>query len=204
VEDVRSHWDGAWTRRAASSQSWYQAEPALSFELIRRAAPEMQAAIIDVGGGASVLVDRLLDAGYQDVTVLDVSDVALRIAQERLGSSAGKVQWIHCDVLEYTARRAYDVWHDRAVFHFLTAPADQEAYVAVATGAVRSGGSLVVATFAADGPARCSGLDVHRYAPTELERAFDTGFLLVETCQEAHRTPAGVMQPFLYASFRRR
>jgi len=196
---IREHWDRIYRRGAPSALSWYQAEPTLSLELIRRASPDLNAPIIDVGGGASTLVDVLLDAGYRNITVLDLSDAALRVARERLGERAAMVRWVEADVRAAPlAPSAYAVWHDRAVFHFLTDPRDRASYVEAARGSVRPGGHLIVASFAPDGPTQCSGLEVVRYSCESMHSEFGPSFHLVDGVREEHHTPGGATQAFVY------
>jgi ubiquinone/menaquinone biosynthesis C-methylase UbiE len=179
--------------------SWYQPEARVSLDLIQRVAPDVDASIIDVGGGASTLVDGLAQAGYRRVTVLDIADSALAIAQQRIGERAQEVTWVQSDVLNTSLPSAsFDVWHDRAVFHFLTDPGDRQSYVQQVRNAVRAGGHVIVASFAPDGPRRCSGLDVMRYSPTTMHDEFGPGFLLLDSVGEEHHTPAGVTQAFVY------
>lgn len=195
----RSHWEQVYRTRRPTEVSWFQPHALRSVDLIRRVSPPPDGPIIDVGGGASTLVDDLLDAGYHDLTVLDLSPTALAEDRRRLGERAAEVTWIEADVLTVALPRArYRVWHDRAVFHFLTAPEDRRRYVAQARAAVRPGGYVLVATFADDGPTRCSGLDVVRYSPDALHAEFGTGFDLLVSEREQHRTPAGVLQAFIY------
>ncbi|HEU4721329.1 MAG TPA: class I SAM-dependent methyltransferase [Gemmatimonadaceae bacterium] len=197
--DQREHWDHIYRSTPASDVSWYQPTPTVSLELIRRVAPDLDAAIIDVGGGASTLVDALLDAGYRRVTVCDLSGAALAVARERLGARAAQVTWIESDVLRAPLPAAgYAVWHDRAVFHFLTDPRDRERYVAQTHEAVRPDGYVIVASFAPDGPTRCSGLDVVRYSPETMHAQFGAGFRLLESVREEHHTPSGATQAFVY------
>jgi len=199
VTDQKTHWENVYRTKRPDEVSWYQREPSLSLELIRRAVPGPSAQIIDVGGGASTLVDGLLRAGYSNLTVLDLSATALAESRERLGESAARVQWLDDDVLSATLpEAAYDLWHDRAVFHFLTNVADRAAYVAQVRRAVRPGGHVLVATFAEDGPSKCSGLPVARYSPETLHHEFAGGFELVESVREQHVTPGGSTQSFLY------
>jgi 2-polyprenyl-3-methyl-5-hydroxy-6-metoxy-1,4-benzoquinol methylase len=201
--DPRNHWQHIYETRKPTEVSWYQPAARLSIDLIRRVAPGHGAAIIDVGGGASTLVDGLLAEGYDDVTVLDVSSAALAQASERLGPSAARVTWLEASILDATLTPSgYDVWHDRAVFHFLTDVADRRRYVEQVRSAVRVGGYVMVATFAADGPTKCSGLDVVRYAPQELHGQFGSDFQLLESVRDEHRTPAGSVQPFIYCMCR--
>jgi SAM-dependent methyltransferase len=193
----RAHWDATYGRTAPTQLSWHQAIPALSLELIRALELPGDAAIIDVGGGASTLVDHLLADGFRDVSVLDVSAVALETTRRRLGDAGQYHVWL-ADVLTWRPERAYDLWHDRAVFHFLINPADRQAYLDVLGSALRPGGYAIIATFALDGPQRCSGLPVARYDADELDALLEGSFEVVESRREQHTTPAGVMQPFTW------
>ena len=196
--DPKSHWEGIYRNKLPTQVSWYQLHARRSLDLIRRVSP-LDGAIIDVGGGASTLVDDLLDAGYDDLTVLDLSGAALAVARARLGTRANTVRWVEADVLDASLpKTGYSVWHDRAAFHFLTAPADRTRYVAQVRQAVRVGGFVLVATFADDGPTRCSGLEVARYSPEALQAEFGTAFRLMTSEREEHLTPAGVRQAFVY------
>jgi SAM-dependent methyltransferase len=192
------HWDEIYHAKGEAGVSWYQQKADLSLRLISTAAT-LDSRIIDVGGGASTLVDGLLEAGYRDLTVLDWTDTALELAQERLGILAAKVKWWAGDIL--TAKLApsrYDVWHDRAVFHFLTSPRDRERYVAQVRHAVKPGGHVLVATFAEDGPEHCSGLPVARYNADALHGEFGGDFRLINSERQEHRTPLGGLQAFTY------
>jgi ubiquinone/menaquinone biosynthesis C-methylase UbiE len=195
----QKHWDRIYRTKAPTEVSWYQPEARLSLELIHRVAPGLDASVLDVGGGASTLADGLLSAGYRDVTVLDLAPAALARAQERLGELATQVRWIVADVLDAPLPAAScAVWHDRAVFHFLTDPRDRARYVAQAQRIVRPGGHVIVASFAPDGPTHCSGLEVVRYDPYGLHAEFGSAFRLLVSAKEDHRTPAGTVQPFVY------
>jgi SAM-dependent methyltransferase len=201
--DPRTHWDTIYRTKLPHQVSWFQAEPRASLDLIRRAVPDVNAAIIDVGGGASTLVDGLLSAGYRRLTVLDLSPSALEAARVRLGPGAGDVTWIEADVLTADLPPGdYDLWHDRAVFHFLTAAADRARYVDQVRRALEPDGHLLVATFADDGPTRCSGLPVVRYTAAALAEEFGEGFRLITGAREEHVTPSGVAQAFVYGLFR--
>jgi SAM-dependent methyltransferase len=197
--DRKSHWEHIYRTKLPTEVSWYQPHVVRSLDLIRRASPPPNGAIIDVGGGASTLIDDLLDAGYQDLTVLELSATALAEARKRLGAEAGRVRWIEADILDASLPAGgYSVWHDRAAFHFLTAPADRARYIAQVRRAVRPGGLVLVATFADDGPTRCSGLEVRRYSPEALHAEFGAPFRPLASEYEQHVTPAGVRQAFLY------
>ncbi len=202
--DRKAHWETVYTTRAAHEVGWFQPRPETSLQLIARAGTGRNEAIIDVGGGASLLVDRLLDAGYADVSVLDISAAAVDVACRRLGGWANRVHWLVEDAAKFEPLRQYALWHDRAVFHFLTDPAERAAYVMVAMKAVRPGGSLIVATFGLQGPEQCSGLPVVRYAPSDLDGQFSAGFERVESVEEIHTTPGGAAQQFVYCRFVRR
>jgi SAM-dependent methyltransferase len=196
----REHWEGVYTTRSAQQVSWYQPRADASLALIGDIAAQRATRLIDVGGGASTLVDDLLTRGNVDVTVLDLSAAALEIARQRLGPSrAGQVQWLTGDVTEAVLpERAYDIWHDRAVFHFLTEPLQRAAYVAQVRRAVRPGGHVIIAAFGLDGPLQCSGLPVVRYSADALHGEFGGAFVLVRHLSELHRTPGGAIQPFVY------
>lgn len=203
--DRKAHWEQVYDTRSSMEVSWYQPLPARSLELIREAGAGPESAVIDVGGGDSRLVDTLLEREFRRVTVLDLSGAALARARARLGAPAAAVIWLEADVTAAElAPAAYDLWHDRAVFHFLTDPQDRVRYVAAAARAVRPGGALIIATFALDGPTRCSGLEVVRYGPEELAREFGDSFVLLRSFGDVHRTPSGGEQRFTYAMFERR
>jgi ubiquinone/menaquinone biosynthesis C-methylase UbiE len=202
--DQKKHWERIYQTKDVRTVSWFQPDARQSLDLIIRFAPERGAPVIDVGGGASVLVDDLLESGYTDLTVLDVSETSLEISRRRLGEAAARVKWIAADARDAPlGERGYAVWHDRAVFHFLTDPGDRQAYVAQVERAVRPGGHVLVATFAEDGPATCSGLPVLRYSAESLHSEFGPAFRIITSAHEDHHTPAGREQPFLYCLCRR-
>jgi 2-polyprenyl-3-methyl-5-hydroxy-6-metoxy-1,4-benzoquinol methylase len=197
--DSRAHWEKVYRSKRPDEVSWYRAHLETSLELIAEAALDRDAAILDVGGGESTLVDDLLARGYRNVSVLDVASTALDVAKERLGASADRVRWLCGDVTTIALpRHGYDVWHDRAVFHFLTDPQDRAAYVRQVARAVKPGGHVIVATFGPEGPTKCSGLDIVRYDPDALHDEFGTGFRLLKHLFELHQTPAGAIQQFVY------
>jgi SAM-dependent methyltransferase len=196
---IKSHWDSVYRTKSPDAVSWYRPHLERSLALIKRAAADVTASIIDVGGGESTLVDDLLAAGYKNVTVLDISPAAIEATKERLGERARTVKWIAADVTEVALPKAhFDVWHDRAVFHFLTEPGQREAYVRQVKRAMRPGGHVIVATFGPEGPHKCSGLDVVRYDADSLHGEFGPRFRLVEHAIEIHETPFGTTQQFLY------
>jgi len=188
--ESKKHWERVYTTKPVTGVSWYQEHSERSLRLIEATRVPKSGSIIDVGGGTSTLVDDLLDAGYRDVSVLDLSRAALLAAQSRLGPKSALVHWLEADITKAELpTRAYDIWHDRAVFHFLTSEADCRLYVAQVLRAVKPGGHVIVATFAEDGPTRCSGLPVVRYSPTELHGQFGSSFVLLKQEREEHRTP---------------
>lgn len=197
------HWEEIYATRAIDEVSWYQREPATSIRLVEASAPERSAAIVDVGSGASRLVDRLLADGYRVVTLVDVSIHALETVRARLGASSDRVTFVASDVLDWAPQHQYDVWHDRATFHFLTDDRDRARYVDLAARAVQPGGALIIATFAADGPTHCSGLPVLRHEAKDLAAAFGAAFTLASSEREEHVTPAGVLQPFTWVVLHR-
>lgn len=202
--DRKRHWETVYTTKAADTVSWFQPHANQSLRMIHNIALGNRAAIIDVGGGASTLVDDLVMEGCTDVTVLDLSATALAVAKRRLGRYADAVHWIEGDITRADLPvHRFDVWHDRAVFHFLTDPADRHAYVEQVMRTVRPGGHVIVATFAQDGPEKCSGLPVMRYRPEELHAEFGDAFLLVGHEGEAHPTPVGRVQQFVYCYCRK-
>lgn len=198
------HWETVYSTKSADAVSWYQPHAERSLTMIRSTGVLHSGAIIDVGGGASTLVDDLVAEGYQNLTVLDLSAAALKVAKQRLGNRAELVDWRVGDIT--TAElpdRHFDIWHDRAVFHFLTEKHDRQAYVANVMRAVKPLGHIIIATFAADGPTKCSGLPVMRYSAEQLHAEFGGSFTLVEQEHESHHTPAGAIQKFVYCHCRR-
>lgn len=202
-EQRRSHWDKVYGGKSPTEASWYQPRPVLSLELIRSCQLDPTAGIIDVGGGTSSLVDELLAAGGSNLAVLDISTIAIEHTRYRLESNADLVEWYTIDVTEFDPPRQFGLWHDRAVFHFLTDASDRTSYRRSLLEAVKPQGYAIVATFALDGPKRCSGLDVVRYSPESLGSELGQQFELVESRPEIHRTPSGGEQKFVYCVFRR-
>ena len=197
--DPKAHWESVYSTKSPTAVSWFQPEARLSLDLITAVAADRAARILDVGGGASRLVDGLLDAGYSQVTVLDIAEPALRHARTRLGERAVRVTWRAADILATEfAPGSVDVWHDRAVFHFLTEPHARRRYVGQVRRALSPAGIVIVATFADDGPLRCSGLDVARYSAEGLHGEFGDDFQLLRSEREEHRTPSGAVQAFTY------
>lgn len=201
--DRQSHWENLYRTKSDREVSWFEESPTLSLDLIRATGVDRKAAIIDIGGGASRLVDALLDDGFEDVTVLDLSEAALATSQARLGVRAAPVDWLLADVTVWEPPRAYDVWHDRAVFHFLMQSEEQAAYAAQVLKGVRVGGHVIVGTFAPDGPERCSGLPVVRHDAASIGAVLGGVFTLVESRRHDHRTPAGTIQRFQFSRFKK-
>ena len=199
----RSHWENVYRTKPPHEVSWYRAHLDTSLALIDAAVPDHSAHVIDVGGGASTLVDDLLARGYRNVTVLDLSSAALDIAKARLGESARAIEW-RCDDVTTAPmpEHRYDLWHDRAVFHFLTSAEDRAAYVRQVRRCVKAGGHVIIATFGPDGPAKCSGLDVVRYGAEGLQAELGPAFRLERQLTDLHETPAGKIQPFTYCCWR--
>jgi 2-polyprenyl-3-methyl-5-hydroxy-6-metoxy-1,4-benzoquinol methylase len=199
----REHWETVYGTKTPDAVSWFQPHAELSLKLIRATGVQTSAAILDVGGGASTLVDDLLDLGHANLTVLDLSATALTAAQSRLGARASAVHWQVADVTTVGLDSAsVDVWHDRAVFHFLTTAEQRAAYVHTLLHAVKAGGHVIVATFAEDGPEKCSGLPVMRYSASALHAEFGAAFTLITQERESHTTPFGAVQQFTYCYFR--
>jgi 2-polyprenyl-3-methyl-5-hydroxy-6-metoxy-1,4-benzoquinol methylase len=200
----KEHWQHVYTTKPTNAVSWFQEHADRSLQLIRDAGIARTASIIDVGGGASTLVDDLLRSGYRALTVLDLSAAALAVAQRRLGTRAREVRWQEADITAVALpAHAYDLWHDRAVFHFLTSPEQRSAYVQAVIRAVKPGGHVIVATFAEDGPTQCSGLPVMRYRADALHAEFGQPFELVKHENEEHHTPLGKVQKFVYCYCRK-
>lgn len=201
---MKSHWEKIYTEKDAESVSWFQPRAEMSLRLIAEAGVQKTDAIIDVGGGPSRLVDGLLEAGYSDVTVLDISGAALAVAKQRLGSRAGQAKWLEADITRVSFPAQYALWHDRAVFHFLNKPDDRRNYAETARTALLPRGHLIISAFAPDGPEKCSGLEITRHSPESLQAELGGGFELLDTQYETHNTPFGTVQKFVYCRFRLR
>ncbi len=200
----KNHWEHVYTSKSEDALSWHQPVPTLSFELIRQFAPPCSS-VIDVGGGSSILAGMLVEQGFSPCTVLDVSQAALEKAKARLTPSIrSRIDWRVADILSEPDLPAFDVWHDRAVFHFMVEPRDRAAYIALAERTVTSNGIMVLGVFGLDGPEKCSGLEVQRYDLSSLARQFDQSFRPVKEVHELHNTPWGTPQSFLYAVLKRR
>lgn len=201
----KQHWEDVYSTKATDSVSWYQAHASVSLALIADALPDRRSAVLDVGGGASILVNDLLAIGFSDVSVLDLSGEALAIARARLGDKAGGLRWYEGDVTKIDLPAASaDLWHDRAVFHFLVEESDRKAYFEQLAKVLRPGGHVIMATFAEDGPTKCSGLPVRRYSVQQLQAEFGPAYELLSHTDEQHVTPSGNVQHFVYCHFRQR
>ena len=198
----KEHWETVYTKNDDTQVSWYQPDPEISFRLIEKASPG-KGSVIDIGGGTSRLAEKLLEHGYKDVAVLDISATAVAKAKARLAQRAGLIQWIVGDITQVQHVGQFDVWHDRAGFHFLGDPADRKRYVDLAGRTLRKGGRLVIGTFAKDGPARCSGLDVCRYDRATLAAEFMPFFCAAEETSHLHHTPSGKPQQFIFFTLER-
>jgi SAM-dependent methyltransferase len=201
--DRQTHWENVYTTKTEKEVSWFEESPTISLDLIRSTGAGLDAPLVDIGGGASRLVDALVDDGFEAVTVLDLSETALARAQARLGTRGAKVRWIVEDVTTWEPSETYEVWHDRAAFHFLTEPKDRAAYVERVARAVRVGGHVIIGTFAPDGPERCSGLAVVRHDAASFGEILGGAFELMESRRHAHQTPMGATQRFQFSRFRR-
>ena len=197
----QTHWDQVYASKSGAELSWTESEPAISLDLIGQICPR-GGKVIDVGGGTSLLAERLLDAGYS-VAVLDISSQAIERARQRMGAKAAKVRWIVADVTAQADVGAFELWHDRAVFHFLVDRADREKYTALLTRTLRPGGYAIISTFSLEGPAKCSGLPVQRYDATALTRELGKEFTLLRSVPQTHVTPWGKTQAFQYSLFQR-
>ena len=198
----REHWEHIHKSKAGHEVSWYEPDPAISFELIESTTPP-SGRIIDVGGGQSFLVDRLLNAGFRHVSVLDISEAALEATRQRLGTDADDVTWIQGDITEVENIGEFDTWHDRAVFHFLTDRSDQQAYLNILNASLPHGGYLIIGTFGIGGPERCSGLPICQYDADKMQAILGSGFALVQARDHVHVTPSGAQQHFFFGVFRR-
>lgn len=202
-KDSKQHWDEVYTKNLPEEVSWFQKEPTASLQFIHNIGNK-KSRIIDVGGGASTLTEHLLKSGYSNVAVLDISGKAIEYAKEKLTNQSDKVEWYIDDITKFVSPYPYDIWHDRAVFHFLTDKASRELYLKTLKNTVHSGGHVIIATFAKDGPTKCSGLDIVQYDSVSMQHELGDEFLLLENQFEAHQTPKGNKQHFIYFLFQKR
>jgi trans-aconitate methyltransferase len=203
MPEMSDHWSKVYATKSPDAVSWYQKNPTPSLDALDRHGAEPSQSVIDIGGGASGLAGKLIERGWRDVTVLDIADSALEAARREIGPAADKVSWLVADITAWTPARRYDIWHDRAVFHFLTEPAARDAYREALDKGLSPGGLLIIATFAPEGPERCSGLPVRRYDAETLAAELGPAFRLIEEWREQHDTPGGQTQLFNWCVFRR-
>ncbi len=203
ISSRQKHWNGVYGAKGEAEVSWFQQTPKPSLDLLRLVGAGTDDAVIDIGGGASRLVDYLMDQGFEKISVLDLSEAALRTARVRLGERGAKVKWIAADVTNWEPGELYDVWHDRAALHFLTEPMDQAAYAARLKKGLRIGGHAIIGTFAPDGPEKCSGLPVVRHDASSLSALLGREFVLIDTRRHDHKTPWASVQNFQFSTFRR-
>ncbi len=199
----KEHWDNIYSTKAMTEVSWYQAVPETSLELIKRVAKNKDASIIDIGGGDGFLVDELIQLGYNNITVLDISDNAINKAKQRLVDVAKNIKWIISDITEFNPTEKYDIWHDRAVFHFLTEDSDIEKYKNLVNVNVKKNGYFILATFSDEGPNKCSGLEICKYSELDLQKQFEEAFNVVDSFKENHNTPFGTTQNFTFSVFQK-
>ena len=204
IDDSKEHWEDVWTRKNSNQVSWYQQDPKTSMDLILSTNPSKDDKIIDVGGGDSNLAGKLLELGFRNLTVLDISAKALSRAKERLGKNAELVTWIESDIRKFDTNEKYDIWHDRALLHFLTFEQDLKNYAELVKKRVRQGGHLIVSAFSTNGPMMCSGLDIKQFSAESITELFSDGFEHIKSFEEEHKTPFGVGQIFIYTIFRRK
>tara|TARA_B100000809_G_scaffold30391_2_gene26387 strand:- start:12309 stop:12929 length:621 start_codon:yes stop_codon:yes gene_type:complete len=201
--DKKKHWENIYETKNLDEVSWYESAPQNSIDLITQDKPSKNSKIIDIGGGDSFLVDHLLDLGFTDITILDISTKAIERAKSRLGIRATQVKWIVSDITKFVDQKKYDIWHDRAAFHFLTKPNDINSYVINAKKSLNSNANLIIGTFSDDGPLKCSGIEITRYSKTTLKKCFQNDFTLYKCINYNHPTPFNTMQNFVFCSFKR-
>lgn len=201
--DKKTHWEKVYTTKQLTDVSWYQPNPAVSLQFVKELGIPAYASIIDIGGGDSLLVDNLLDAGYTDISVLDISEAAIERAKKRLGPRAEMVHWIISDITAFKPLRAYDFWHDRATFHFLTKEEEVQTYLDISQKAIAPGGKLLIGTFAENGPEKCSGLPVQQYSEEKMTATIRRWFQKIKCIHTDHLTPFNTIQHFLFCSFKK-
>lgn len=203
MEQSKQHWEKIYSTKQPNEVSWAQEVPQISLDLIHAVHPGKKAKIIDVGGGDSKLADFLIDEGFEDITVLDISEAALQRAKKRIGDRSAHITWVVSDIVDFEPATAYDIWHDRAAFHFLTTAARIQKYLSIARKAVKKEGVAIIGTFSENGPKKCSGLEIKQYNEETLLKAMQDGFERINCTTEDHRTPFNTIQNFLFCSFRR-
>jgi len=203
MNKMKQHWENIFQTKSDQQKSWYQSYPSISIELIEELHPGKNAAIVDIGGGDSLLVDSLLDKGYTNITVLDISASAIENSKKRLGDKSHQVKWVTSDILDFHGHEQFNVWHDRAAFHFLTTDAEIENYVETCRTLIAPSGYLILGTFSESGPQKCSGLDVKRYSESSMTVRFAQGFDRIRCVEENHVTPTKAKQDFLFCVFKK-
>ncbi len=201
--DKKQHWENVFGSKKGNEVSWYQQKPQQSLDFIRQLEIPKTAAIIDIGGGDSFFVDHLLQMGYSDITILDISETAIQKARQRLGDKASSVKWVVSDILDFKAGKQFDCWHDRAAFHFLTTPTEIENYLLIAQQHISPSGKMIIGTFSTDGPDRCSGLPVKQYDENRLSTTLKKWFSKIRCIHTDHITPFNTLQHFLFCSFQK-
>ncbi len=204
MRNRKEYWESVYQARASDQMSWYQLMPTTSLNLLAGLGIMSDAKIIDVGGGDSCLADYLLSEGYQDITVLDISETALERAQQRMGANANKIKWVNADITSFQPIEKYDLWHDRATFHFLTQPWEVENYLGTLQQSLVPSGAVIIGTFSEQGPEKCSGLNIRQYSESSLTHLFSRFFERINCITVDHETPAGVHQAFTFCSFKNR
>lgn len=202
--NVKEHWENVFNTKKFNEVSWYQANPKMSTDLILSTHPDKNSNIIDVGGGDSNLVDKLLELGFKNIFILDISSKALEKSQQRLGEKAKKIKWINSDIREFKTEYKFDIWHDRALFHFLTSEEDIDKYVKIVNKLVKPNGYLIIATFSLKGPEKCSGLEIKRYSESSIKKIFSEEFENIKSLEEIHHTPFQTSQNFIFNVFRKK
>lgn len=204
MKDLKSHWEHIYSKKEFEETSWFQENPEISLNIIQSLGLSKEAPIIDIGGGNSYLIDHLLELGYENVSVLDISETALEKAKTRLGEKAQNVNWISSDVTKHTFEKTYEVWHDRAAFHFLTEDTQVENYISKLKSSLKSGGYFILGTFSENGPSKCSGIEVKKYASDEMKQLFEKDFEIVRLENLDHKTPWDAVQNFTFGLFRKK
>ncbi|MCW9025208.1 MAG: class I SAM-dependent methyltransferase [Gammaproteobacteria bacterium] len=203
-EDRKAHWDNIYTSKDHKGVSWYQESPDISLQLLDKVGATVDDRIIDIGAGASTLVDALISKGYSNISILDISDNALSIVKQRLGGNASLPSYYTSDVTGFSPECQFDIWHDRAVFHFLTQAEDRDKYASRLDALLSDNGKIIIGTFSLNGPKQCSGLDIEQYDEKKITNVLGKHFELIDTCVDVHKTPGGMKQEFMYFLFGRK
>lgn len=202
--DKKQHWETIYQTKELKNVSWYQSKPQTSIDLIEKHTKSKDDRIIDIGGGDSFLAEHLLDLGYRNITILDISEAAIERAKTRMGERASQITWVVSNILDFNPSEKFDIWHDRATFHFLNHSEEIDKYVSIATHAIAENGSLLIGTFSTDGPLKCSGIEITQYSETTLEKTFEKNFELKSSFRVEHPTPFDTTQNFVFGEFQKR